>query len=364
MSYPWTKFFPRDWMGDAELSACSPAARGIWMDWLCAMHAADRCGVLAGSAEVLARLGRCAENQAVAALAELAATGAADVETHADGTFIVANRRMRREYDVRKSSAARMQKARERKRVALNVTATLRQGCAEVAAELQPGCASGKPDGSDSKPAEASAIDATLQTEQPDGCATVTVEKLRRQKLTPTPLVVAQQCTLFLEHKCKAAGGPSVAGLELLIKDHGVEAVIHECERRVEMREPWRGLDRGPIAAMRAAILKGEKPAKPGTFETYLAWQKAKTERKADQQAQAALQARAAAFRESYSRAEREALCAAFQAQVRQFRALQAGDVIAARVDVADVAEDFEAVAAWAETAEGRAVLESAGVRA
>jgi hypothetical protein len=37
MNLPYCKFFPRDWLGDAQLRLCSLAARGLWADMLCLM---------------------------------------------------------------------------------------------------------------------------------------------------------------------------------------------------------------------------------------------------------------------------------------------------------------------------------------
>jgi 5-methylcytosine-specific restriction endonuclease McrA len=43
---PWMKFFPSDWLADAALRVCGPAARGLWMDCLCLMHSAEPYGHL------------------------------------------------------------------------------------------------------------------------------------------------------------------------------------------------------------------------------------------------------------------------------------------------------------------------------
>ncbi len=49
---PWSRFVWSDWSRDVSLRNCSPAARGIWMDMLCAMDASTERGylVLAGRA--------------------------------------------------------------------------------------------------------------------------------------------------------------------------------------------------------------------------------------------------------------------------------------------------------------------------
>ena len=46
MKLPSMQFYPGDYLKDAELRLCSPAARGVWMDILCLMFEAKRRGVL------------------------------------------------------------------------------------------------------------------------------------------------------------------------------------------------------------------------------------------------------------------------------------------------------------------------------
>lgn len=38
---PSFQFYPGDWMSDLKLRRCSPAARGVWVDVLCALHDSD-----------------------------------------------------------------------------------------------------------------------------------------------------------------------------------------------------------------------------------------------------------------------------------------------------------------------------------
>lgn len=38
--YPWFKFNPQDWRGDAKLRLCTIGARGLWVEMLCVMHEA------------------------------------------------------------------------------------------------------------------------------------------------------------------------------------------------------------------------------------------------------------------------------------------------------------------------------------
>lgn len=41
MKRPSFQFYPADWMSDLKLRRCSPAARGVWADVLCALHDSD-----------------------------------------------------------------------------------------------------------------------------------------------------------------------------------------------------------------------------------------------------------------------------------------------------------------------------------
>lgn len=43
----WTKFYWSDWMSDAQLRRCSPAARALWMDMLCIAAQHDPVGFVA-----------------------------------------------------------------------------------------------------------------------------------------------------------------------------------------------------------------------------------------------------------------------------------------------------------------------------
>lgn len=102
----YMKWVPTDWLG-AEITALSPAARGILFDWLNHMHLLDRCGQIVGTREQLAQLGRCISLPLIdAVLQEVKSTNAADV-TECNGLVTVTNRRMRREWTERKQGAQR-----------------------------------------------------------------------------------------------------------------------------------------------------------------------------------------------------------------------------------------------------------------
>lgn len=97
---PHICFYTGDWMKDPKLSLCKPATRGVWMDLLCAMHECDRLGELRGTSEQLARLARCSTAELVEALTELQTTDAAEL-LQRNGTWVIANRRMKRESVIR-----------------------------------------------------------------------------------------------------------------------------------------------------------------------------------------------------------------------------------------------------------------------
>lgn len=81
------------------------------MDWLCNMHLLDRSGVITGTRDGLAKLGRCSAVHVESALQDLSHTKAANV-TERNGIVTVTNRRMRREYITRSGNRLRKQKQR------------------------------------------------------------------------------------------------------------------------------------------------------------------------------------------------------------------------------------------------------------
>lgn len=108
---PALLFYTGDWKKDPQLSQCSPATRGIWVDLLCAMHDDDECGRLAGDEAALARIGRCTVAELRDCVAELKATKTATV-TFRNGRVTLVNRRMSREHVERKANAARQKRYR------------------------------------------------------------------------------------------------------------------------------------------------------------------------------------------------------------------------------------------------------------
>ncbi len=103
---PFIQWWINDWLGDEKVSMCEPATRGILFDWLLNMHQNDRSGIITGTREQLARLGRCTALQVDAALEEIRNTKSADV-TFRNGTVTVRNRRMHREHMLRRQATLR-----------------------------------------------------------------------------------------------------------------------------------------------------------------------------------------------------------------------------------------------------------------
>lgn len=109
---PYLDLYTGDWLKDPSLSLCEPATRGIWIDLLCAMHERDRCGVITGTPDQLARISRCSAVDFVQAVADLQTHQAAEVTQRGD-KYTVINRRMKNDADRRKREAARQRRKRE-----------------------------------------------------------------------------------------------------------------------------------------------------------------------------------------------------------------------------------------------------------
>lgn len=92
---PWFQFYPNDWRGDGNLSRCSKAAKGVWIDMLCLMFNCEERGVLASNGkpwsdqEIAEAVGG-DTSAAIACIAELLAKGVAS--RNAQGAIF--NRRM------------------------------------------------------------------------------------------------------------------------------------------------------------------------------------------------------------------------------------------------------------------------------
>lgn len=107
MKRPAFQFYPSDWRNDPALRLCSMGARGLWIEAMCIMHAADPYGhlVAAGHAldhRALARLVGESPKAVAGWLQELADNGVSSVTD--DG--VLYSRRMVRDEDIRERRAA------------------------------------------------------------------------------------------------------------------------------------------------------------------------------------------------------------------------------------------------------------------
>lgn len=100
---PYLPLYTGDWKKDPELSICSPATRGIWVDLLCSLHD-GHIGQVTGTASELARLCRCDTAECIAALLELQNKRAANISER-DGVFTVTCRRMKSAYELSQKRA-------------------------------------------------------------------------------------------------------------------------------------------------------------------------------------------------------------------------------------------------------------------
>lgn len=89
-----------DWKRDPQLSMCSPATRGIWIDLICDMDDLG-CATITGTAKMLARMCRSSDVEVVEAFAELKASNAADIQC-TDGIYTVTCRRVEKELHISK----------------------------------------------------------------------------------------------------------------------------------------------------------------------------------------------------------------------------------------------------------------------
>jgi hypothetical protein len=114
VKFPFIQCFTGDWLKDPAVSMLSPAARGIWWDFICVMHESDRSGMVTGSRPMLARLVRCSTDELGGALNEFQLCKTAEVNEDVNGIVTVINRRMRREAIEREMAAKRQERHREK----------------------------------------------------------------------------------------------------------------------------------------------------------------------------------------------------------------------------------------------------------
>jgi hypothetical protein len=90
---PYLQFYIGDWLKDPQLSLCSPASRGVWIDLICRLYELNQGGKITATAQQLARLCRSSDVEIHAALKELQTTNTADIYER-EGSYTVVCRRM------------------------------------------------------------------------------------------------------------------------------------------------------------------------------------------------------------------------------------------------------------------------------
>lgn len=109
---PYFQFYPGDWVQDT--SALSLAAKGAWIDILCALWWSSNRGRQTLSMEQWARVIKSSIEQAKIVIDELVKTKICDHETDGNGNVTLISRRMEREEKERFSSRERVRKYREK----------------------------------------------------------------------------------------------------------------------------------------------------------------------------------------------------------------------------------------------------------
>ncbi len=99
------------WRRDPKVTVLPTLARGVWRELLDVMHESDRSGVITGTREEIARLGRCSAVELDQTIHELRKHHTADV-TERNGIVTLINRKMKRESDARKHCRSRVERHR------------------------------------------------------------------------------------------------------------------------------------------------------------------------------------------------------------------------------------------------------------
>lgn len=106
----WFKFEYRVWQSDPDLSGCSLAARGLWLEMLCYLYAQDQ-HTLTASYEKLGRMARCDSSEVAKLILELKHNNVADV-TLGHGDVTVMSRRLEKLLKARNQATLRKRKER------------------------------------------------------------------------------------------------------------------------------------------------------------------------------------------------------------------------------------------------------------
>jgi hypothetical protein len=133
---PAFQFYPGDWRKDPNLSRCTKAEKGVWIDVLCLMFECEVRGVLStgglpwGDHEIAAATGGdTAEN--LSCISELLRKGVA----HRNSDGAVYSRRMVRDEQVRKQTAERVN--RHRGRIVTTRVTHVKRPCTEDEEEIE-----------------------------------------------------------------------------------------------------------------------------------------------------------------------------------------------------------------------------------
>jgi hypothetical protein len=120
---PAFQFYTGDWLKSPELTSCSAATRGIWIDLLCRIHELDKDGSIVGTLRSLCRQARCFPEELTTALDELKSSRVCEVEYIPDSDLIkITSRRMARDISKRKKNRERMRDVRSGDEDAESVT--------------------------------------------------------------------------------------------------------------------------------------------------------------------------------------------------------------------------------------------------
>ncbi len=114
-------YFPfeyRVWQSDPALSQCSLAARGFWLEILCAMYAQEVYTVT-GGVEKIARMTRCDSSEVAKYAIELKDANVCDV-TLGNGDVTLLSRRLKRDISVKEQTRLRVQRSRSNANVTLH----------------------------------------------------------------------------------------------------------------------------------------------------------------------------------------------------------------------------------------------------
>jgi hypothetical protein len=111
---PAFQFYTGDWIKSPELTKCSAATRGIWIDLLCRIHDLDKDGRISGTVVSLARQARAFPDEMERALAELEEAEVCGIErVEGSDLIVITSRRMQRDQRQRGGNRERQQRYRD-----------------------------------------------------------------------------------------------------------------------------------------------------------------------------------------------------------------------------------------------------------